>query len=321
MINELILSLVEEADLVRASDIHFVLQGEEMAVQFRIGSQMAPGPGISLEDYGQLLSYIRFHASLSLSRPKQPQSGLLLLKKDGGETACRVSILPTAKYPSLVLRLINPQNQKELDSIPVFSENADLLKDLAVSPAGLVLVSGPTGSGKTTTAYALIHYLKMMGKSIVTIEDPVEYQQPDIVQMSVCEETGMTYDAGIREILRHDPDVIVIGEIRDPQTAHQAVRAALTGHLVISTIHAKNSIGTLHRLLDLGLGAQELEQAVIGVVNQRLVKVAGEPKALFEICSGFHLEQLFTGLLAGKIPLPAYKTLEEEHEAWKNMAG
>ena len=144
---------------------------------------------------------------------------------------------------------------------------------MATKQAGLLLISGPTGSGKTTTTYALIDYLKQeLGKSIVTIEDPVEYQQPDIIQMQVNETMGMTYDVGIKEILRHDPDVIIIGEIRDSQTARQALRAAFTGHLVISTVHAKNVLGTINRLLDLGITLQELEQGVIGVANQRLIK-------------------------------------------------
>lgn len=146
----------------------------------------------------------------------------------------------------------------------------------------------------------------------MTIEDPIEYQQPDIVQMQVNESLGMTYDVGIKEILRHDPDVIIIGEIRDVQTAHQALRAAFTGHLVISTVHAKNIIGTINRLRDLGLSLQELEQAIVGVVNQRLIQKEDERKAIFEICFGEQLDHLFSNLHQENIYSLPYKTLDEE---------
>ena len=184
---------------------------------------------------------------------------------------------------------------------------------MAKMQAGLILISGPTGSGKTTTTYAFIDYLKHhLGKSIVTIEDPVEYQQPDIVQMQVNESLGMTYDVGIKEILRHDPDVIIIGEIRDNQTAHQALRAAFTGHLVISTVHAKNVMGTITRLLDLGISLQELEQALVGVVNQRLIQKEDERKAIFELCFGEQLDHLFSQIQQGNLCSLPYKTLDEE---------
>lgn len=262
---------------------------------------MLPQRYLTMDEYQQLLAYIKFHAALNLTHPKQPQSGLLTLEDEGGGVYARVSILPTQKFQSLVLRIINSGSQRTLDEIPLFKQNADVLKEMVNNRAGLVLISGPTGSGKTTTTYGFIHYLKQsLGKSIITIEDPVEYQQPDIVQMQVNESLGMTYDIGIKEILRHDPDVIIIGEIRDPLTARQALRAALTGHLVISTVHAKNVIGTFHRLLDLGISLPDLEQAIIGVANQRLVEAENDYKALFEFCFGETLDAVVAGLAHGK---------------------
>ena len=308
-----LLTILKRAHELRTSDIHFVMQDQQILVQFRVGPFMVPHEPLTLKTYESLLSYIKFQALLSLLHPKQPQSGLLTLTDSEETYYCRISILPTHHYQSLVMRLINHHHQKTLEDIPYFKRNSSTLKEMANLSAGLLLISGPTGSGKTTTTYALIDYLKnTCGKSIVTIEDPVEYQQPDIVQMQVNEGMGMTYEIGIKEILRHDPDVIIIGEIRDVQTARQALRAAFTGHLVISTVHAKSVIGTVNRLLDLGLTLQELEQAVIGIANQRLIKFEEERKALFELCYQDHLEILFHQLTEGELLCPTFTTIDEE---------
>lgn len=308
-----LISMIERAEVLKASDIHFILKENAMHIQFRVGSLMIPHTTMTIPSYEQLLAYIKFQASLTLTHPRRPQSGLLTLETGKTCYYARISILPTSHYQSLVMRLINHNHQKTIDDIPYFIQNAEILKDMAKMQAGLILISGPTGSGKTTTAYAFIDYLKHhLGKSIVTIEDPVEYQQPDIVQMQVNESLGMTYDVGIKEILRHDPDVIVIGEIRDSHTAQQALRAAFTGHLVISTVHSKNIIGTISRLLDLGLSYQELEQALVGIINQRLIQKDDDKKALLEICFGEQLDHLFSHLQKGKLATLPYKTLDEE---------
>ena len=315
-----LIQIINQANSLKASDIHFISKDNKILMQFRVGVLMLPQRHLSLDEYHQLLSYIKFHASMTLSHPKQPQSGLLTLLAKNETIYCRVSILPTYSFQSLVLRIINAQNQKNINEIPFFKQNADMLKDMAKSHAGLLLISGPTGSGKTTTVYGLIHYLKYeLGKSIVTIEDPVEYQQEDIVQMQVNESLGVSYDSGLKEILRHDPDVIVIGEIRDSRTAQEALRASLTGHLVISTIHAKNIIGTLFRLLDLGISFHDLEHSVIGVVNQRLIKSGDDFKALFEICFGDHLNIIFHQLEKGTILNIPYKPIDEEFLAWRTL--
>jgi len=315
-----LIQIIKQANAVRASDIHFIMRDSKILIQFRVDSFMLPQRQLSLDEYQQLLAYIKFHAALTLTHPRQPHSGLLTLEHQGKTQYLRVSILPTYYFHSLVLRIINSENQKLLQDIPFFKHNLTVLQDMVASRAGLLLISGPTGSGKTTTAYSLIQYLKHeLDKSIITIEDPIEYQQENIVQMQVNEDLGMTYDIGIKEILRHDPDVIVIGEIRDPKAAQQALRAALTGHLVISTVHAKNIVGTLYRLLDLGISFSDLEQSLIGLVNQRLIKDQDDFKALFEICFGRELDELLTQLEDGSLAQLPFKTLDEEFLEWQNI--
>ena len=319
MIKIELITIVKEAIKMNASDIHFTLsESDDVLIQFRAGNVMLPRSYIDQEKYGKILSFIRFHASMDLAHPMQPQSGGLVIEEGEDILSCRVSILPTVKFQSLVLRIINVKMGKNLEQIPLFQNNVGLLKQISQAEAGLILIGGPTSSGKSTTAYAIIDYLKNgLGKSVITIEDPIEYQQPDIVQMQVNESAGMNYEVGIKEILRHDPDVIVIGEIRDKTTAGNAIRAALTGHLVISTLHSKDNVGTIYRMMDLGIPVIDLSQAVVGLVNQRLVEAKAGRRALFEICSGKNLENTVEQVLAGEIVNISYTTIDEEFLKWK----
>ena len=321
MIKTELMNIVNDAIKMSASDIHFTLVASgEVLIQLRAGNVMLPRSHIDRKRYEKILAYIRFHASVDLSHPLQPQSGGLVIEEGDDVLNCRVSILPTAKFHSLVLRIINIKMGKSLEEIPLFQSNARLLKKIAELEAGLILIGGPTGSGKTTTAYSMIDYLKnALGKSVITIEDPIEYQQPDIVQMQVNESAGMNYEVGIKEILRHDPDVIVVGEIRDKTTAGNAIRAALTGHLVISTVHSRDNLGTIHRMMDLGISTTELSQAVVGLVNQRLIPVDTDRKALFEICSDENLEKLIEQLAEGSVFNITYTTIDEEFLKWQSI--
>ena len=316
-----LVNIIGDAIDLKASDIHFTLQEEgNVLIQMRTGNLMVPHSKLELHRYGQILAYIKFHASLDLAHPMQPQSGSLIIYDDEDTFSCRVSILPTVKFQSLVLRIINVKMGKNLEEIPFFATNYSTLRSLARLEAGLIAIGGPTSSGKTTTAYALIDYLKeTLGKSIITIEDPIEYQQPDIVQMQVNESAGMNYDVGIKEILRHDPDVIVIGEIRDKNTAEQAIRAALTGHLVLTTIHSKDNLGTIHRLMDLGVSVNDLSQAAVALINQRLVPSNTDKKALMEICHGKALEEVILQVEEGKVVSLPYTTIDEEFLKWKKV--
>jgi len=319
MIKTELIKMIKDAVEMSGSDLHFTLTEKgDVLIQLRTGNIMLPRAHITRQNYEKYLSYIRFHASMDLSHPMKPQSGALVIKEKDEVLSCRVSILPTAKFHSLVMRVINVQMGKSLEEIPLFTHNVDTLKKLVTSEAGLVLIGGPTSSGKTTTAYAMIEYLKKdLGKSVITIEDPVEYQQPDIVQMQVNESAGMNYEVGIKEILRHDPDVIVIGEIRDKTTAENAIRAALTGHLVISTVHSKDNLGTIHRIMDLGISVVDLMQATIGLINQRLIPLKDDKKAVLEICLGKSLEDLLEQIKDGTVKEITYTTIDEELLKWK----
>lgn len=321
MIKTELLEIVKDAIKMNASDIHFSqADNQTVLVQLRAGNLMLPRTHIARDQYDKILAYIRFNASMDLSHPMQPQSGGLVIQENDDVVSCRVSILPTAKFQSMVLRVINTKVGKSLDEIPLFEHNAQTLKKLAEIEAGLILIGGPTSSGKTTTAYALIDFLKnTLGKSVITIEDPIEYQQPDIVQMQVNESAGMNYEVGIKEILRHDPDVIVVGEIRDQITASNAIRAALTGHLVISTIHSRDNLGSIHRIMDLGIPITDLSQGAVALINQRLVPADGGRKALFEICYGANLEQIIEQVSEGNVFNLPNTTIDEEFLQWKSV--
>lgn len=336
-----LIALINEAVKMNASDIHFNLEDPKVVlVSYRAGNVMMPHMRLERKHYEKLLAFIKFNSSLDLVSPMQPQSGSLTIEKDDELLSCRVSILPTAKFQSLVLRIINRQLGYALDDLPFFPENIATLKKIANKQSGLILIGSPTSGGKTTTAYSFIEHLKnTLGKSVITIEDPIEYQQPVIIEKRIKPEIKMRveeskpkdaptisesesrYDVGIKEILRHDPDVIVIGEIRDANTAKNAIRAALTGHLVISTIHSKDVLGMIHRLLDLGISTYDIEQSVVALINQRLVPAGNAKRVLMEICTDNILTELLKQVEEGKILTIPYTSIDEEFLKWKAQTG
>jgi len=335
----------------KASDIHFTkTDGNKVQILTRSGSTMIPVQTIEMEEYNKLLSYIRFHSSLDLAHPMHPQSGSFDIKGDEFKVSCRISILPTANFHSLVIRVGNYIPKLSLEDLPYFSHNVKMLKSIAEKPAGLILLGGPGASGKSITAYAMIDHLKnRVGNSVITIEDPVEHQDPNIekeqsieaeiptkfrvnlteespievskdpdtIRPFISEKREINYDVGIKEILRYDPDVIVIGEIRSKDAAEQAIRASLTGHLVISTIHTKDNLNTIHRMLDLGVSLSNLNQATVALVNQRLVPTDQGEKALMEITTGSDLESIMNQVSKGVVTHLPYETLDEEFLKWK----
>ena len=210
---------------------------------------------------------------MDIGERRIPQDGRQTVRVAGQEVDLRVSTLPAAWGESLVIRLLGKTNRlPELTELGLSEAEADTLLKLVDQPNGIVLISGPTGSGKTTTIYRLLAHLNAGDRKILTIEDPVEFDLKGVVQVHVRSDIGFTFAAGLRSILRQDPDVIMVGEIRDAETARIAVQAALTGHLVISTVHTNSALAAVPRLLDLGVEEYLLVDVLRGLVGQRLVR-------------------------------------------------
>src|SRR5215470_1732547 len=220
-----------------------------------------------------LISRIKIMAGLNIAEKRLPQDGRIRLKVAGKDVDIRVSVIPTAFGERVVLRLLDRSAALlGLEELGLNGNNLNLLHRLIRQSHGIILVTGPTGSGKTTTLYAALSTINTSDKNIITIEDPIEYQLRGIGQMQVNPRIDLTFAAGLRSILRQDPDVILIGEIRDAETAEIAIQAALTGHLVFSTLHTNDSFGAVSRLLDMGIEPFLVSSSLLGVMAQRLVR-------------------------------------------------
>mgnify|MGYP002247870537 CR=1 FL=1 len=210
---------------------------------------------------------------MDIAEKRVPQDGRLLLEHEGSKVDLRLSSLPTVNGEKLAIRFLQRQdNLLQLEQLQFSDDNLQRYRRLFHQPNGLVLLTGPTGSGKTTTLYATLQELDAAASNIITLEDPVEYKLPGINQVAVNRRSGLTFAAGLRSVVRQDPDVIMLGEIRDEETAAMAVHAALTGHLVLSTLHTNDAIGAVYRLLDMGIADYLLAAGLRGVLAQRLVR-------------------------------------------------
>jgi type IV pilus assembly protein PilB len=286
-----------------ASDIHihpFVGGG---AIRFRIDGVMRRIATLPIESLESLSRYLKTHAGLE-PNPLKPQDGRLRLKYGQREIDVRLSILPAYDGDRIVCRLLDQSRNFSLQQSRFSTADQHALHRLIGQSAGIVLLTGPTGSGKTSTLYALLAELNCVDVNIMTIEDPVEYVLPGISQVQVNEKQGLSFADTLRSILRQDPDVVLVGEIRDEETAHIALQAALTGHLVLSTLHTNDALGTIPRLLDLNLDASVLADALIGVVSQRLVRCLCEACRQPRQAPLLAAEEAF-GRITGE--LPAYR--------------
>src|ERR1700722_13826004 len=264
----------------RASDIHIETRDQEVAIKYRIDGVLHYAmPPISKDWHSTIISRIKVMSELDIAERRVPQDGRFRVRYKTRLIDFRVSIMPTIHGEDAVLRVLDKESMSEkfaklsLDVVG-FSEN-DLLKfrRYIMEPYGMVLVTGPTGSGKTTTLYAALSEIKNDEDKIITIEDPVEYQVKGITQIPVNEKKGLTFARGLRSILRHDPDKIMVGEIRDQETAQIAINAALTGHLVFTTVHANNVLDVLGRFLNMGVEAYNFVCAMNCILAQRLVRL------------------------------------------------
>jgi type IV pilus assembly protein PilB len=264
----------------RASDIHIETRDQEVAIKYRIDGVLHQAmPPISKDWHSTIISRIKVMSELDIAERRVPQDGRFRVRYKNRLIDFRVSIMPTIHGEDAVLRVLDKESMSEKFSklsldVVGFSDN-DLVKfrRYIKEPYGMVLVTGPTGSGKTTTLYAAISEIKNEEDKIVTIEDPVEYQIKGITQIPVNEKKGLTFARGLRSILRHDPDKVMVGEIRDQETAQIAINAALTGHLVFTTVHANNVLDVLGRFLNMGVEAYNFVSALNCILAQRLVRL------------------------------------------------
>ncbi|WP_391116054.1 competence type IV pilus ATPase ComGA [Psychrobacillus sp. L3] len=313
--------LLKKAHRFGASDLHMIPNEENYFYYFKKNSQMFEAGKLPLNMGERIISYFKFLSSLDISEKRKPQSGSFKQIFNSQKFSFRVSTLPSVfGKESLVIRLQQHDNAKLLHSLSLFHDASDKIVELANNRQGLILFVGPTGSGKSTTMYSLTKYCsENLSRHVISLEDPVENSQSHLLQIQVNERTGVTYASGLKAILRHSPDVIMIGEIRDEATAKAAIQAALTGHLVVSTIHAKDAVGSLYRLMDLGISSEELKQTIIGIVAQRLVTVSlskeKELSAIFEIISDEFLLEALTSLMSGNdFQIPYSLTLSYQLE-------
>ena len=297
-----------------ASDIHIVPQSDNYSIHFRKYGKLFPTTSYPFELGDRIISYFKFLSSLDISEKRKPQSGSFQKELSNQMYAFRVSTLPSVfKRESVVIRLMLQNASLPLHSLSFQSSAADKLIQLVSNRQGLLLFSGATGSGKTTTLYSLVNYCShSLARHVISLEDPVESSQSNLLQIQVNERAGVSYAAGLKAILRHSPDVIMIGEIRDRETAKIAIEASLTGHLVLSTVHAKDTVNCIYRLLDLDISIEELRQALIGIVAQCLVRIENEERrAIFEILSDTHLIEAIGATMRGEeFSLQEKETLE-----------
>ncbi len=257
----------------RASDIHYESYKDGIKVRFRVDGRLNDIESIPLKMKLAIIARLKLISKMNISENRLPQDGRISLKIAGQEFDVRSSSVPTAFGESFVLRLLGKQSiSYSLGGLEFFDDSMDLLKQISAAPNGIFLTTGPTGSGKTTTLYSLLNDLNNEDTKIITVEDPVEYELHGISQIQVRSDIGFNFANALRSILRQDPDIIMIGEIRDLETAQIAVQAALTGHLVISTLHTNSALGAITRLLDMGVDYFLLKSSIIGLMAQRLVR-------------------------------------------------
>lgn len=282
----LVNSTLHDAVADGASDIHFEATPDGCEIKFRIDGLLVPASSVRAADGRQMseevVSRIKVLAELDIAESRIPQDGRFKMRLDrlGGKTIdFRVSVMPSLHGEDVVLRILDKRrlapdaNSLSLSALGFSEEQAEILRSLGERPHGMVLVTGPTGSGKTTTLYALLLETARSSEKTIAIEDPIEYQLPGILQIPVNEKKGLTFARGLRSILRHDPDRIMVGEIRDPETAEIAVQAALTGHLVLSSVHANGAFEVIQRFTHMDIDLHALVACLNGVVAQRLVRL------------------------------------------------
>lgn len=301
------------ADSFGTSDVHILPEQKHYMIYFRLNGQMEQHFYLDLEEGMRLISYFKFLANMDVGEKRKPQSGSLVYELNEKELDMRFSTISNFRSSeSLVIRLLDKKQNTNIETRSFFKKELDELSKLVQYKSGLILFSGPVDSGKTTTMYHLIRNRSSEDKQqVISIEDPVEIEEAEFLQIQVNEQAGVTYEHLLKSSLRHHPDVLIVGEIRDEETAKMVVRGALTGHLIIASVHAKNPSGVISRLMELGISRALLNQTIIGIVFQKLLPIYcglceknchsfcthhqpnRKRSALFDLRTGADLNELF----------------------------
>ena len=294
----LVNSFISQAIKDVASDIHIEPQEKTLRVRFRIDGMLREIGSFPRDIHAAIVARIKIISEMDIAEKRIPQDGRIRIREAGRDVDVRVSTLPTIMGEKVVMRLLDQKAViLDINKLGFSPANSETYQTLYSQSYGMILVTGPTGSGKTTTLYSTLTTVNSPSKNIITLEDPVEYRLPGINQVQVNPKTGLTFTSGLRSILRQDPNIILVGEIRDGETADIAIRAALTGHLVFTTLHTNDAAGTITRLLDMDVEPFLVASSVLGVVAQRLVRViCKECKESYQP-EADSLERLFVGAL------------------------
>ncbi|MFC4022805.1 competence type IV pilus ATPase ComGA [Oceanobacillus longus] len=293
-------NLLNASFIANASDIHFYPFQDHTDIYFRILGKRIFHKRIRMEQYQLLLTYYKFISGMDIGESRKPQNGTIAHKSDSKLFSLRISTLPLNHTESLAIRILPQDTTLSLEQLFLFPNQLNRIKKWITNRAGIILFTGPTGSGKTTALYALLEsILQEKSYQTITLEDPIEKNMEHILQVQVNEKAGITYQTGLKAALRHDPDIIMVGEIRDKYTARFAFEASLTGHLVLSTLHAKNAAGTIHRLIDMGIEESDLKQSLIAVAALELLPLqmndVTRRAAILELLDGEILKSVVEG--------------------------
>ena len=270
---KLIDRIIENAIRNKASDIHIEPQKDKIIIRYRIDGKLRKQFEAPKEPLNSMVTRIKLLSGMDISERRAPQDGKILVRIDDREIDLRVSILPSINGENLVIRILdNSSFEFTKENLGFTIKDIELLKKITRNPYGMLLVTGPTGSGKTSTLYSLLKDLKTEENNVITLEDPVEYSMDGIIQVNVNTKAGLTFKSGLKAMLRQDPDVIMIGEIRDEETASMAIRAAITGHNVLSTLHTNDAPSAIIRLMDMGIPSYLIATSIVGIVAQRLIR-------------------------------------------------
>ena len=273
---EMVLDLLEKGDSQHISDIHLIPEGLTYGCYFRRNGQLEVERRYPKAEGQRIIGYIKFLGNMDVGEKRRPQSGSAVIQMEGQPKDLRFSTMTNFKQEeSLVIRLLNKSNQLDIEHHTFFKKQMTQLKQLVRYRSGLLLFSGSVGSGKTTTMYHLVReYALEENQQVITVEDPVEMEEPSFLQCQVNEKAGTSYDTLLKASLRHHPDILIVGEIRDEETARMVIRGALTGHLILASVHSKHAEGVIERIKELGISDVLLRQTVVGIVYQNLLPQA-----------------------------------------------